>query len=156
MKQYRLHIPGPPVGKERPRVFNPTDRTTGKPMMKGGRPLILAMTPKKTRNFEATIKQVAEAAGVDLLDRCKLTVVVCIPYKIKVRKTKDDLVEEPGRRPDVDNVFKAVADALEGIAFRNDRHVLEVHGYYMFTKNRQACTDIIIDEVEWEDYCDRG
>ena len=155
MKHYHLHIPGPPVGKQRPRVFNPTDRRTGKPMMKGGKPLIIAMTPKKTVNFEALVKQVAEAADVGMMDRCKLTVVVCIPYRVKARKTMDDAVLEPGRRPDVDNVFKAVADALEGIAFRNDRHVLEIRGYYTFTKERQACTKIIIEEVAWEDYCER-
>lgn len=156
MKQYRLTIPGDPVGKQRPRVFNPTNRQTGQPMMKGGKPLIIAMTPQKTRNFEATIVQMAQAADVGMMERVKLMVIVCIPYRVKVYKTKADAVLEPGRRPDVDNVFKAVADALEGIAFRNDRHVLEIHGYYMFTKERQARTEIIIEEVDWRDYVDWG
>jgi len=154
MKQYRLTIPGPPVGKQRPRVFNPTNRQTGQPMMKGGKPLIIAMTPQKTRTFEATIVQMADAANVGMMERVKLTVIVCIPYRIKEYKTKADAILEPGQRPDVDNVFKSVADALEGIAFKNDRHVLEIHGYYAFTESRQACTKVIIDEVKWEDYVD--
>ena len=98
--------------------------------------------------------QIAEAANVGMMDRVKLTVAVCIPYRTKAYKTKPDAVLEPGRRPDVDNVFKAVADALEGIAFRNDRHVLEIHGYYVFTKAQQPRTEIIIEEVAWEDYVD--
>ena len=115
---------------------------------------MVAMTPQKTVNFEATVKQVAEAANVGLMERIKLTVIVCIPYRTKAYKTKPDAILEPGMRPDVDNVFKAVADALEGIAFRNDRHVLEISGWYMFIEGRQACTKVIIDEVRWQDYCE--
>lgn len=84
---------GPPVGKQRPR-FN---RETGR-----------AHTPKKTREFEAAIANVAN------LHLCR-DWPKDARYRLHVKFT--------GRRPDGDNVVKAVADGLEGVAYDNDRQV---------------------------------
>ncbi len=33
----------------------------------------------------------------------------------------------PAKKPDIDNVVKAVLDALNGVAYRDDTQVIELH-----------------------------
>lgn len=89
-------VAGPPVGKQRARVFRDKQGKTR------------AVTPLKTRQYEQAIANLARIhIGKDWpLDR---------RYKLQVRFT--------GGRTDADNVLKAVSDALEGIAYNNDRQV---------------------------------
>lgn len=110
-------------------------------------------TPMETRNFEATVKQVAWDAKIPMLERCAFEVIVCIPCRRVTYKTKPDMLLEPGIRPDADNVFKACADALQGIAFKNDKNILDARSSYRFLlPGKQMHTEIIIREVKWEDY----
>ena len=105
---------GPPKGKERPR-FNPRTKR--------------AITPKATRDYEATI---ANMASLHLSrdwpkDR---------RYRLHVAFT--------GRRCDPDNVLKAVADGLEGVAYDNDRQVDECVSVRL-TEQKPPRTEIRIE-----------
>ena len=86
-----------PVPKERPRV--------GKAK---------AVTPEKTKTAEEELR---------LLYRVKCRTHP--DYVGQVRLTVD--VHTPNGRGDLDNYVKLVSDALNGVAFKDDRQVVEIH-----------------------------
>lgn len=90
----QFEVLGPPVGKQRARVFQRGGKTR-------------AVTPLRTRQYEAAVRGRAFFAVCKSwpLDR---------RYKLHVAFTG---------RCDVDNVFKSVADALEGVLYANDRQI---------------------------------
>ena len=89
-----LTVPGDPVAKARPRVYNGT-----------------AVTPLKTRNWEAYIRFLFTHNHPHH-----------IPYTGPV--SMDVEFWKPNRgKPDVDNLYKLVADALNGLAYKDDSQV---------------------------------
>ncbi len=115
-----LTIPGVPVAKGRPRLST-----------HGG--FARAYTPSKTRHYEDMIRLEAGRAmtGQALLEgalSADITVSLPIPKSFSRRKTED---AEAGRvrptsRPDVDNFAKSI-DGLNGIVFRDDAQIVELH-----------------------------
>jgi crossover junction endodeoxyribonuclease RusA len=93
----KFTIPGPPVGKGRPRFW-------------GKKPT----TPPKTRKYEELVGWCGRyAANKDHVGN------LIGWYYLDVR-----LYFKNDRRPDTDNVVKAVMDGLEGVLWANDRNVL--------------------------------
>jgi len=92
-----LHIPGQPVPKLRHRVVR-----RGKKLQ--------AITPEKTRAYEATIAAVALAKGHWVMTgplRVEIVAVFARPQRIKAEgRTPHD------KRPDLDNVVKSIIDGL--------------------------------------------
>lgn len=95
---------GPPVGKQRARVF--TDKRTGK---------IRACTPKETTLYEKSIGSYAYIAASSPLtlgwpkaERYSLRVIACFG---------------DNRRRDIDNVLKSVADGCNGVLWLDDSQV---------------------------------
>ena len=111
-----FHIPGPPVPKARPRV------------VKGH-----AFTPQKTADYENTVRWCYKAAAggaAPISTPCAVEMVFrfAIPASAR-RKRLPDLIK-PGdphtHRPDIDNLSKAVLDALNGLAFTDDALVVGI------------------------------
>jgi Holliday junction resolvase RusA-like endonuclease len=109
-------IPGPPVGKGRPRFST-----------QGGKPR--SYTPAVTREYEALIAaRAAEAmAGRDPL-KTPLTVYIhafmSVPLswsKAKRQAALDGPSYPP--RPDVDNIAKTVLDGMNGVVYADDAQV---------------------------------
>lgn len=140
MKSYTFTIPGPPVGKGRPRAF-----------MKAGMKYPMMHTDTKTRNFEERVINCATDAGVKPLERVRVDIVCFLPVRVTVRKTMADKVHEPLKRPDLDNVAKAVCDALNKIAYKDDKHILELTVKFSFLQvNEVPFTWVYIREVQWQ------
>ena len=117
-------VPGAPQGKARPRVVR--NQYSGR---------VIAFTPEKTAEYESLIrKQYIEAAritpGCELPAR-QLRIIIEAFYAIPKRTTKTmrQLMEEnrirPSVKPDWDNIGKAVCDALNGIAYRDDSQIVD-------------------------------
>lgn len=92
-----------PKAKERPRFVNGH-----------------AYTPKATKDYEKTIATHAKAAG------CKPLPNPCI---VDITATFKQPKSHKGfryctKRPDVDNVAKAITDALNGVAFLDDSQIV--------------------------------
>lgn len=111
-------IPGPPFGKGRPR-FN---RATG-----------FVYTPTETRNREAFVRERATTAmgGRDRLDgpvHMEVLITIEPPASWSGRQRKLALAgaRRPVGKPDLDNCIKSLADAFEGVVFRNDTQVVAV------------------------------
>lgn len=117
MSSFRFTVQGPPVGKQRARVFR--DRDTGK---------IIAATPKRTREYERAVKFVAR---------------LLLPHGWPTDRSYRLRVAFTGRS-DVDNVFKAVADALQGVCYANDRQITAA-GCERLPERDPARTEILIE-----------
>lgn len=97
----RFTVPGRPVPKQRPRLA---------PKFRGRRLYAHVYTPRETQRYAEHVRQCALAAGVKPIDG---------PVALEV-----DLWLH-GRRGDGDNYWKNIADALNGVAYRDDRQIVD-------------------------------
>lgn len=131
-------VPGDPVPKGRPRVA-----------LRGGR--AMAYTPKRTELWESTAAVLirAQRGPVPPIDGpVKLTVEAVCRRPARLRRKQDD----PHRlwrtsRPDIDNVCKAVMDALTlSGALKDDSQVVYLVGLSWYAgKTEGPCVSIQVE-----------
>jgi len=111
-----------PVAKARPRVT-----------MVGGR--ARAYTPKKSADYERQIAR--EWAHKRQSDAVRLDIVFGMPIPQSWSKKQQDAAASglilPSKKPDIDNLIKAVMDALNGVAYDDDNQVVELSGKKVYT-----------------------
>jgi Holliday junction resolvase RusA-like endonuclease len=119
--EIRIELAGAPQGKGRPRM------TT-----RGGFPR--AFTPEKTRTYEGMIRTAAMAAisgRARLEGPIVLTIIatfdVPASYSKKQRAAALGGLLLPTKRPDIDNIAKVWADALNGVVFQDDVQIVSGH-----------------------------
>ena len=123
----RFTIPGEPVAKGRARSV-PLMRN-GKPVIgAGGRPVVLHHTPEKTVVYENLVRLAAEQAmygRAPFEGALMLTVraYFTIPASWSLRKRRDAIGAWVTKRPDFDNITKAVKDGCNGVVWRDDCQV---------------------------------
>lgn len=119
-------VPGGPVGKARPR------------MTRSGH----AYTPEKTVSYENLVKMrfiEKYPDWVPVAGEAKIKLIAYYPIPKSASKRKriemDIGTIRPTKKPDVDNIMKAIADALNGIAYVDDSQIVtaEVRKYYSAT-----------------------
>ena len=120
LKPVSFVVPGEAVGKGRPRV------TTI-----GGHARMF--TPTKTANYETLIALAAQTAmnGRDLIAGpvlMELKIIVSVAQSWSKKKRAEALAGEvkPTKKPDIDNVLKAICDGINGIVFKDDVQVTNV------------------------------
>lgn len=118
--ELQFTVPGEPVGKGRARAA------------KRGK-FITMYTPEKTANYEGLIAHSAMVAmaGRDLLTEAaevELDIRVSIPKSMskKNRKLAIDGLIVPTKKPDIDNVEKAIFDGMNGVVWKDDVQVVQV------------------------------
>lgn len=132
-----LEVCGEPVGKGRPRFS-----------FKSGH----AYTPAKTREYEDRIKSAfLESEQKGFPAGVPLSISLIFGFKIPnsaSKKTREKMINcdiLPMKKPDVDNVLKAVMDALNGLAYDDDKQIVKV---WVFKKYSEVPrTTILIQEV---------
>lgn len=118
MKQFSLRIPIEPVPKGRPRFTR-----FGK-----------VYTPPKTHNYEKVIgeywKQDTQGFKFERDQAVCVNVVFGLPIpKSTSKRKKEDMLNDiikHIKKPDTDNLLKAVLDGLNGIAWADDSQVIRV------------------------------
>ena len=123
MQSVVFTVPGKPQGKARARTF--INRHTGKSM---------SMTPDKTVLYENLIKdQYLNHCNCLYLERgipvtLRIVARFLPPKSVSKKRTKDMLSgqELPLKKPDIDNIVKVVADALNGVAYHDDTQIVYV------------------------------
>lgn len=111
--QQFFRVPGDPIPKGRPR--------TQRPGAVARRPY----TPIRTRNFESRVKDAAAAYQVRrIVGPVELLIVARWSWPksyLRKRTVLEEAFKSTGA--DADNIAKAIQDALNGIAFDDDRQV---------------------------------
>lgn len=103
-------VPGSPTGKGRPR-FN---RKTGS-----------TYTPAETASYENLVTMAARAAhtGDPLETPIAVRIDVYRPIPASWPKKRKAEARYDVRRPDVDNILKIIADAMNGVVYSDDAQI---------------------------------
>ena len=137
-----FRVEGAPVGKARPRVT------------RWG-----AYTPRKTAQHEASIKAAAQQAGIVAISgpvTLQVAFVMPIPQSWPKKRREAAARQEmmPLGKPDVDNLCKAVMDALIGIAYQDDTQVVRLVACKLY--GTEPRTEVWIESVDTQGGRDSG
>lgn len=99
----KFTVYGKPQGKARPRFSNGH-----------------AYTPKSTVDYEKKVKQAYLAVGGMDFGTDSVTISITAEFK----KAKSNTMTEPSLKPDGDNIAKIILDALNGVAYSDDKQVI--------------------------------
>ena len=121
MMQIHFQVEGDPKGKGRPR-FSRAGKFTR------------VYTDKQTLDYEAQIKFfAAEAMGsTDPLETpvsVFLYIRHAVPQSYSKKRTEACLsgLEQPCKKPDIDNIAKTYLDGMNGVIFKDDTQVIDLH-----------------------------
>ena len=138
MEAVHFIIPGKPIGKGRPRFT------------KSGH----CWTPSKTVMYEQGIKQaywMKYGPKMYASDKAlAVEIVLYYPRPKSMGKHKRLMAQKgmlrPTVKPDVDNVIKAILDALNGVAFEDDRQIVQVtcEKWYDVTEDNEGFASVTI------------
>lgn len=132
-------VAGEPKGKERPRFCH------------NGQ---IIYTPKQTTTYEQQIifDYYKQCGNMKFPEDSQLELSVRAYYKIpkstsKKRKTAM-LSEEirPTKKPDGDNILKAVADALNGVCYKDDKNIVKMSIEKFYSDVPRI--EVIVQEVQ--------
>ncbi len=128
-----------PIGKARPRVTNHG-----------------TYTPKKTREYEALVRSEYNIqCGLQHFGDKPLSVYIeawfPIPKSTSKAKSQDMLYHRilPTKKPDADNVAKAICDALNGVAWNDDAQIVTLTVIKRYGAGH-GNVNVVIREVETE------
>lgn len=124
MTKVEFIVPGQPQGKGRAKVTTRNGWAH-------------AYTPEKTTLYENLIKLCfLETKSDKLQGAIKMTISAfyLIPKSFSKKKEQSALLDEikPLTKPDLDNIAKVVCDALNGVAYDDDKQIVEmcINKYY--------------------------
>lgn len=126
----------------------------GKPTGKG-RPRLSrwgVYTPNKTVAYENLVKFSYLQATDDKLVNCAIKIKIWAyfepPKSISKKKYNELIGKAYTKKPDIDNIGKAILDALNGIAYEDDNQIAELVVHKTYDKKARAVIDIEkIEEV---------
>ena len=128
-----VKVPGQPVGKGRPRFS-----------MAGGR--VRTYTPKRTKEFEQRIAWFVAVRPATGPIKIEITAIFSRP-KAMHRKRDPDGLTWHDKKPDLDNVCKAVIDSLNGRAYVDDSQIVRIDAAAFYAeKTGKPRTEITIYE----------
>lgn len=132
---------GEPVGKGRPRYTS-----------RGRHPY----TPKGTADYENRLKQAWQSIHHrQCFNTGALSVHISAYYKIPKSATVRDRERmmygelAPLKKPDLDNIVKIVLDALNGIAYTDDKQVVSICAEKHYSADPRV--EVYIEEVDLSD-----
>lgn len=131
-------VDGPPTPKGRPRFSRVGNFTK-------------TYTPKKTKNYEDKVRQSAQQAmnGHEPLETpiaIQMTIKLPVPKSYSKKRTSDCLnkFEMPIKRPDWDNVAKAITDAINGVVYVDDCQIVSASVHKMY--GLEPCVEVYVYE----------
>ena len=127
---------GKVLGKPRPRVN------------RNGR----VWTPKKFKDYEKKIANAYIDAGGEILEGCVSVIVRTFRSLPKSRPKK--LESEPDNfKPDVDNIGKIFLDALNGVAYKDDKQVVLLCVTKMPRARREEFVTVTVEPITNDSEC---
>lgn len=146
MKEIYFIVDGKVQPKQRPKVYR--NKYTGKPH---------AITPRQTVEYENNVKasfyEACDGEKFFLTGAVQMTVNVYVAIaKSTPKKTREKMLtgelKPITRTGDLDNLFKAITDALNGVAYNDDSQIIEATIRKFYAEEAKA--EITIREVEDE------
>ena len=139
-------------------MFHVTFRVDGQPHAKG-RPrftrkggFVRAYTDEKTLAYESIICQAAQKSmgGSEPLKTALdafvyISFAIPLSYSKKRREACLNGLERHTKKPDIDNVVKAVLDGCDKVIFENDCQIVNL---YVTKKYGEPCVEVLIRETE--------
>lgn len=117
----KFTVPGAPVGKGRPKVST-----------RGGK-FAKMYTPEKTANYETLVALAAQQAmvGRALLSgpvEVQMAILLPIPASWSKKKQAAAIAGQvyPTKKPDADNVVKAIFDGINGVVWNDDVQACDI------------------------------
>jgi len=139
MLQVIFDVPGDPKGKGRPR-FSRFGKFTK------------VYTDQQTLDYETAIGvSAAHAMGSSQPIETPVAVFlyVRLPIPMSYSKKRSEAClngsEHPTKKPDIDNVAKAFLDAMNGIVYKDDTQVVQLHVNKVYAK--ESGVDVLIKEI---------
>ena len=123
-----FEVPGQPKGKERPR-WTMVSNTS------------IVYTPRNTRDYEKMIKTFYKINNFKSFKKDEALEISAIAYYQIPKNTKKShkllMIKGeilPTKKPDIDNIMKVVLDALNGVAYFDDKQVCKVNFIKMYSE----------------------
>jgi Holliday junction resolvase RusA-like endonuclease len=120
MTDLRIEIPGAPVAQGRPRLTTISGYAR-------------AYDPKKSRDWKTMVSEYGHLAMKahgykKLLDGpLKVMIKFIMPLPKSAHRKRIPVPEKwSTKKPDIDNLYKGIADGLEGVVFHNDSYISDV------------------------------
>lgn len=137
-----FEIPGQPVAKGRPRFAR-----------RGN--FVATYTPEKTVNYENLVKMAASNAMKSLAPTTKpvdvfIQLNLQIPESWSKLKKKKALLNDirATKKPDIDNMIKAIKDGCNGIVWKDDSQVVSILAVKRYSEMPRAI--VVIEEASGE------
>ena len=138
--QIHFQVEGDPKGKGRPRFSRVGSFTK-------------VYTDKQTLSYEAMISTFAkQAMGASEPLRTPVSVFLHVrlpvpeSYSKKRREACLSGTEKPCKKPDIDNIAKTYLDAMNGVIFKDDTQVIDLHVKKVYSA--VAGVNVMVLEVE--------
>ena len=131
MQELNFVIPGSPIGQGRPKFST----INGHPK---------AYDPEKSRNYKAYVRMLATQAmketGFEMIDGpCAVLINAFFEVpKSKSKRFREAALkgtERPTKKPDADNIVKAIQDALNGLAYKDDAYIVHLTCQKFYSDN---------------------
>lgn len=128
-------VPGKPQGKGRPRFARGH-----------------TYTPKQTAEYEALIRRMYKLAGGKMFKGAvHISILMLYPIPKNTPKLKAQQMLQgyilPAKKPDGDNVEKAVADALNGIAYEDDSYIIKANWEKRYVERGKCGLIVTVSEI---------
>lgn len=129
----RFTIPGEPTGKARPRVTKWGTHNT-----------------EKTILYENLVKMCYQEQCGEYTEkplRADIAVFYSIP-KSTPKKHIETMLNgylRPCKKPDIDNICKIIFDALNGIAYKDDTQIIELHMWKWYSETPRVEVELSED-----------
>lgn len=134
---YSFVVPGKPQGKARPR-FDSRRKVT--------------YTPQKTKDYEELVRNSYLSCFMGmppLKGALSAEIIVFFPIPKSAQKLKRESMKngkiKPTVKPDLDNIIKAVLDALNGYAYEDDATVVKIRAEKRYSDEPRVKV-VLIDE----------
>lgn len=130
MQKLMFEIPGSPIGQGRPKFSTINGHAK-------------AYDPEKSRNYKAYVRLLATQAmkdsGFTMIEGpCCLSIDAYFEVpKSKSKKFREAALEgkeRPTKKPDADNIVKAIQDALNGLAYKDDALIVRLHTVKLYSE----------------------
>lgn len=131
-------VPGTPISKGRPKF-----RRIGN--------FVSTYSPKKTMDYEKIVSNAAKIAmgqqePLETPLSLYLYISMPIPESYSKKRRVDCLTgsEQHTKRPDIDNIYKLIGDSLNGIVYKDDSQIVNLHVRKLYAESAQV--EILVSE----------